>query len=154
MKIWSLKWNYISCVNAIFSCLIFWNVGQSRWACVGYLQFMCTSNLLLPEVIWKFSVLLDFIVLMSHTLTKFFLWQMSDQEKDVVPMPIVLIDQDSDPDATIVQLSFGDRLGALLDTVMLLFFLFLSKTNVAPYPTRNIPAGYIFNSFALVNSVM
>lgn len=32
-------------------------------------------------------------------------------------MPIVLIDQDSDPDATIVQLSFGDRLGALIDTV-------------------------------------
>lgn len=33
-------------------------------------------------------------------------------------MPIVLIDQDSDSEATIVQLSFGDRLGALLDTVM------------------------------------
>lgn len=34
-------------------------------------------------------------------------------------MPIVLIDQDSDPDATIVQVSFGDRLGALIDTVKL-----------------------------------
>ncbi|KAK7390828.1 hypothetical protein VNO78_18942 [Psophocarpus tetragonolobus] len=33
------------------------------------------------------------------------------------PMPIVLIDQDSDSEATIVQLSFGDRLGALLDTM-------------------------------------
>jgi hypothetical protein len=32
-------------------------------------------------------------------------------------MPVVLIDQDSDSDATIVQLSFGDRLGALIDTV-------------------------------------
>ncbi|KAK4480422.1 hypothetical protein RD792_013495, partial [Penstemon davidsonii] len=41
----------------------------------------------------------------------------SDQESDHVPMPIVLIDQDSDPDATIVQLSFGDRLGALIDTM-------------------------------------
>ncbi|KAL2557905.1 ACT domain-containing protein ACR12 [Forsythia ovata] len=41
---------------------------------------------------------------------------LSEQEADV-PMPIVLIDQDSDPDATIVQLSFGDRLGALIDTM-------------------------------------
>ncbi|KAH6813553.1 ACT domain-containing protein [Perilla frutescens var. frutescens] len=41
----------------------------------------------------------------------------SVQESDSVPMPIVLIDQDSDPDATIVQVSFGDRLGALLDTM-------------------------------------
>lgn len=31
--------------------------------------------------------------------------------------PIVLIDQDSDADATIVEISFGDRLGALLDTI-------------------------------------
>lgn len=41
----------------------------------------------------------------------------SEQENDNVPMPIVLIDQDSDPDATIVQVSFGDRLGALVDTM-------------------------------------
>ncbi|KAJ6817277.1 ACT domain-containing protein ACR12 [Iris pallida] len=41
----------------------------------------------------------------------------SDQDADTVPMPIVLIDQDSDSDATIVQLSFGDRLGALIDTM-------------------------------------
>ncbi|XP_047321699.1 ACT domain-containing protein ACR12-like [Impatiens glandulifera] len=34
-----------------------------------------------------------------------------------VPMPVVMIDQDSDADATIVQVSFGDRLGALLDTM-------------------------------------
>uniref|UniRef100_A0A804I5K6 ACT domain-containing protein ACR n=1 Tax=Musa acuminata subsp. malaccensis TaxID=214687 RepID=A0A804I5K6_MUSAM len=32
-------------------------------------------------------------------------------------MPIILIDQDSDAHATIVWLSFGDRLGALLDTM-------------------------------------
>ncbi|KAJ7553451.1 hypothetical protein O6H91_06G098500 [Diphasiastrum complanatum] len=36
---------------------------------------------------------------------------------DRVPMPVVLIDQDSDPHATVVELSFGDRLGALLDTM-------------------------------------
>ncbi|KAK9912055.1 hypothetical protein M0R45_035930 [Rubus argutus] len=41
----------------------------------------------------------------------------SDQDADYVPMPVVLIDQDSDSDATIVQLSFGDRLGALIDTI-------------------------------------
>ncbi|KAL0299069.1 UNVERIFIED_CONTAM: ACT domain-containing protein ACR12 [Sesamum radiatum] len=46
-----------------------------------------------------------------------FLLQKSEQENDYVPMPIVLIDQDSDPDATIVQVSFGDRLGALVDTM-------------------------------------
>lgn len=43
--------------------------------------------------------------------------QKSDQDADYVPMPIVLIDQDSNSDATIVQLSFGDCLGALIDTV-------------------------------------
>uniref|UniRef100_A0A5B7B018 ACT domain-containing protein ACR n=1 Tax=Davidia involucrata TaxID=16924 RepID=A0A5B7B018_DAVIN len=41
----------------------------------------------------------------------------SEQDPDYVPMPIVLIDQDSDSDTTIVQLSFGDRLGALIDTM-------------------------------------
>ncbi|XP_008231945.1 PREDICTED: ACT domain-containing protein ACR12 isoform X1 [Prunus mume] len=41
----------------------------------------------------------------------------SDQDGDYVPMPVVMIDQDSDSDATIVQLSFGDRLGALIDTI-------------------------------------
>lgn len=46
-----------------------------------------------------------------------FLLQKSLEENDSIPMPIVLIDQDSDPEATIVQVSFGDRLGALLDTV-------------------------------------
>ena len=35
----------------------------------------------------------------------------------LLPTPIVIIDQESDPDATVVDLSFGDRLGALLDTV-------------------------------------
>ncbi|XP_021739769.1 ACT domain-containing protein ACR12-like [Chenopodium quinoa] len=42
---------------------------------------------------------------------------MSDLDSDPIPMPVVLIDQDSDPVATIVQLSFGDRLGALIDTM-------------------------------------
>ncbi|WOG95743.1 hypothetical protein DCAR_0415070 [Daucus carota subsp. sativus] len=43
--------------------------------------------------------------------------QKSELDADYVPMPIVHIDQDSDSDATMVQVSFGDRLGALIDTM-------------------------------------
>lgn len=42
---------------------------------------------------------------------------MSNLDTDDVPMPIVMIDQDSDPEATVVQIGFGDRLGALIDTI-------------------------------------
>ncbi|GFP90030.1 act domain-containing protein acr11 [Phtheirospermum japonicum] len=41
----------------------------------------------------------------------------SYQETDAIPIPKVIIDQDSDPNATIVEITFGDRLGALLDTM-------------------------------------
>ncbi|XP_020684482.1 ACT domain-containing protein ACR12 [Dendrobium catenatum] len=41
----------------------------------------------------------------------------SDRDGDTVPTPIVMIDQDSDSNATIVEISFGDRLGALIDTM-------------------------------------
>ncbi|BBG99282.1 hypothetical protein Prudu_008915 [Prunus dulcis] len=37
-------------------------------------------------------------------------------ETDKIPIPKVIIDQDSDPNATVVEITFGDRLGALLDT--------------------------------------
>ncbi|KAK1433992.1 hypothetical protein QVD17_10910 [Tagetes erecta] len=39
------------------------------------------------------------------------------QETDEIPVPKVIIDQDSDVDATVVEVTFGDRLGALLDTM-------------------------------------
>lgn len=42
-------------------------------------------------------------------------WKYDDT--DAIPTPKVIIDQDSDPNATIVEITFGDRLGALLDTV-------------------------------------
>ncbi|XP_048603349.1 AP-3 complex subunit delta [Brassica napus] len=42
-----------------------------------------------------------------------------DDDDDFVPMPMVLKDQDADPEATIVQISFGDRLRVLIDTVTL-----------------------------------
>ncbi|KAI3455185.1 hypothetical protein Pfo_011848 [Paulownia fortunei] len=56
----------------------------------------------------------------------------SSQETDVIPTPKVIIDQDSDPDATIVEITFGDRLGALLDTMNALKNLGLNvvKANV------------------------
>ncbi|KMZ72389.1 ACT domain-containing protein, putative, expressed [Zostera marina] len=49
-------------------------------------------------------------------------------DEDSVPTPIVLIDQDSDSEATIVHLSFGDRLGALIDTMKALKDLGLDVT--------------------------
>ncbi|OEL31776.1 ACT domain-containing protein ACR12 [Dichanthelium oligosanthes] len=52
----------------------------------------------------------------------------SSASDESVPVPVVMIDQDSDRDATIVQLSFGDRLGALLDTMKALKDLGLDVT--------------------------
>ncbi|XP_042379978.1 uncharacterized protein LOC121972363 [Zingiber officinale] len=45
---------------------------------------------------------------------------LSSKETDIIPTPKVINDQDSNPDATIVEVAFGDRLGALLDTVRVL----------------------------------
>ena len=41
----------------------------------------------------------------------------SNSDTDTIPMPIVIIDQDYDQDATVVEITFGDQLGALLDTI-------------------------------------
>lgn len=49
---------------------------------------------------------------------------MSELDTDDVPMPIVMIDQDANPEATVVQIGFGDRLGALIDTVKIFSRLF------------------------------
>ncbi|XP_040991671.1 ACT domain-containing protein ACR11-like isoform X2 [Juglans microcarpa x Juglans regia] len=56
----------------------------------------------------------------------------SHGEADTIPTPVVIIDQDSDPSATIVEITFGDRLGALLDTMNALKNLGLNveKANV------------------------
>ncbi|OIW09333.1 hypothetical protein TanjilG_01304 [Lupinus angustifolius] len=53
-------------------------------------------------------------------------------DTDTIPTPIVIIDQDSDIDATVVEITFGDRLGALLDTMNALKNLGLNvvKANV------------------------
>ncbi|CAL9073850.1 unnamed protein product [Musa acuminata var. zebrina] len=57
----------------------------------------------------------------------------NSNETDTVPTPKVIIDQDSDPDATIVEITFGDRLGSLLDTMKSLKNLGLNvvKANVS-----------------------
>ncbi|XP_021895957.1 ACT domain-containing protein ACR11-like [Carica papaya] len=56
----------------------------------------------------------------------------NQSETDTIPTPKVIIDQDSDPDATVVEVTFGDRLGALLDTMNALKNLGLNvvKANV------------------------
>ncbi|CAL5373203.1 unnamed protein product [Camellia sinensis] len=56
----------------------------------------------------------------------------SYQEIDSIPTPKVIIDQDSDPNVTVVEITFGDRLGALLDTMNALKNLGLNvvKANV------------------------
>lgn len=56
----------------------------------------------------------------------------SDRETEDIPIPKVIIDQDSDLDATVVEITFGDRLGALLDTMNALKNLGLNvvKANV------------------------
>ncbi|CAK8535600.1 unnamed protein product [Lathyrus sativus] len=52
---------------------------------------------------------------------------------DTVPTPVVIIDQDSDPDATVVEITFGDRLGALLDTMNALKNLGLNVVKAKVY---------------------
>ncbi|KAJ6767541.1 ACT DOMAIN-CONTAINING PROTEIN ACR11 [Salix koriyanagi] len=56
----------------------------------------------------------------------------SQNETGAIPTPKVIIDQDSNPDATVVEITFGDRLGALLDTMNALKNLGLNvvKANV------------------------
>ncbi|KAE8686360.1 4-coumarate--CoA ligase 1-like [Hibiscus syriacus] len=55
-----------------------------------------------------------------------------NDDTDTVSTPKVIIDQDSDPDATVIEITFGDRLGALLDTMNALRNLGLNvaKANV------------------------
>ncbi|XWS15467.1 hypothetical protein CRYUN_Cryun34aG0003400 [Craigia yunnanensis] len=54
-------------------------------------------------------------------------------DTDTVPTPKVIIDQDSDPDATVVEITFGNRLGALLDTMNALKNLGLNVTKANVY---------------------
>ncbi|CAN4100147.1 unnamed protein product [Withania somnifera] len=72
----------------------------------------------------------------------------SSQETTAVPTPKVIIDLDSDPEATIVEVTFGDRLGALLDTMNALKNLGLNvvKANVS------LDSSGKHNTFAITNA--
>ena len=51
-------------------------------------------------------------------------------EAGAVPQPVVKIDNQHDPFATVVSVQFGDRLGELLDTVCQTSIDFIVQTNV------------------------
>ncbi|MFS7940365.1 putative ACT domain-containing protein ACR1-12 [Helianthus anomalus] len=72
----------------------------------------------------------------------------SYQDTDVVPTPKVIIDQDFDPNATVVEITFGDRLGALLDTMNALKNLGLNvvKANVC------LDSSGKHNTFSITNA--
>ncbi|PIN10732.1 hypothetical protein CDL12_16671 [Handroanthus impetiginosus] len=72
----------------------------------------------------------------------------SSKELDAIPTPIVIIDQDSDPDATIVEITFGDRLGALLDTMNALKRLGLNVVKANVY----LDSSGKHNKFAITKS--
>ncbi|EXC37567.1 hypothetical protein L484_001356 [Morus notabilis] len=72
----------------------------------------------------------------------------SNSETDTVPIPIVIIDQDSDPDATVVEITFGDRLGALLDTMNALKNLGLNVVKANVY----LDSSGKHNKFAITKS--
>lgn len=69
-------------------------------------------------------ILATFPLCQDHSVRNIVL-SLQEIQVDGEPKPIVLIDQDSNPHATTVEISFGDRLGALLDTVQSLASFFL-----------------------------
>ena len=63
----------------------------------------------------------------------------SYQDTESIPTPKVIIDQDSDPDATVVEITFGDRLGALLDTVC---HILLTGSSIRVYTIALVLSAY------------
>ncbi|XP_044497363.1 ACT domain-containing protein ACR11-like [Mangifera indica] len=72
----------------------------------------------------------------------------SNNETDTVPTPKVIVDLDSDPDATVVEITFGDRLGALLDTMNALKNLGLNVVKANVY----LDSSGKHNKFAITNA--
>ena len=72
----------------------------------------------------------------------------SNNETDTIPTPKVIIDLDSDPDATVVEITFGDRLGALLDTMNALKNLGLNVVKANVY----LDSSGKHNKFAITNA--
>lgn len=72
----------------------------------------------------------------------------SNSDTETIPTPKVIIDQDSDPDATVVEITFGDRLGALLDTMNALKNLGLNVVKANVY----LDSSGKHNKFAITKS--
>nr|GMC95942.1 ACT domain-containing protein DS12, chloroplastic [Ipomoea batatas] len=72
----------------------------------------------------------------------------SSQGTAEVPIPKVIIDLDSDPDATVVEITFGDRLGTLLDTMSALKNLGLNVVKANVY----LDSSGKHNKFAITNA--
>lgn len=82
-----------------------------------FVEVLCNIKwfhcLILTASLLQFQISL--LMMINYTMCK---QEGSYQESDSsIPIPKVIIDQDSDQDATVVEITFGDRLGALLDTV-------------------------------------
>eukprot|EP00271_Cylindrocystis_brebissonii_P011595 TRINITY_DN29461_c0_g1_i1.p1 TRINITY_DN29461_c0_g1~~TRINITY_DN29461_c0_g1_i1.p1 ORF type:complete len:302 (+),score=50.01 TRINITY_DN29461_c0_g1_i1:78-983(+) len=62
----------------------------------------------------------------------------STEIEEPVPLPVVVIDQHTEPNATVLELEFGDRLGALLDTVKALTELGLNVVRASVTTSANV----------------
>lgn len=102
--------------------------GSSSHRCHAHLSFLSLQKLPLLKGRVSSSLTVGILRATSPTAVE----DGSSTETNTVPTPKVIIDQDSDPDATIVEITFGDRLGALLDTMNALKNLGLNvvKANV------------------------
>ncbi|KAJ6845835.1 putative ACT domain-containing protein DS12, chloroplastic isoform X2 [Iris pallida] len=102
--------------------------GSSSQRCHAHLSFLSLQKLPLLKGRVSSSLTVGILRATSPTAVE----DGSSTETNTVPTPKVIIDQDSDPDATIVEITFGDRLGALLDTMNALTNLGLNvaKANV------------------------
>lgn len=70
----------------------------------------------------------------------------SPQETSAIPTPKVIIDLDSDPDATVVEVTFGDRLGALLDTVKIHSLMIRVLSAIAASAGLDLPNVFQMNA--------
>ncbi|PHT58879.1 hypothetical protein CQW23_01242 [Capsicum baccatum] len=65
--------------------------------------------------------------------------------KRLFPMPKVIIDLDLDPESTVVEITFGDRLGALLDTP----FLDVIQSDETGAPITGVALSFVYKFLTL-----
>ncbi|KAG2582689.1 hypothetical protein PVAP13_6KG191000 [Panicum virgatum] len=68
---------------------------------------------------------------------------------DTDPIPKVIIDQDSDPDATIVEVTLGDRLGDLVDTIVRIVLINYDLFDVQMSALKNLGLNVVKASVCL-----